>query len=175
MYQCVSCTVNLCNCKLLTQCNLTTCHNFFLIAVIVVSRSNLSTIGHLTAQSSNRNNRTMFETCSKLTIKTPGQYHLTSLLCLYFSVYIHVSQLVYFLYWVPWTCHYLLGRCLPFVRRCSVIKSVLKNFTKFTGKHLCQCLFFNKVTVLRPATLFKKKLWHGCFPVNFVKLWRAPF
>ena len=24
-------------------------------------------------------------------------------------------------------------------------KDVLRNFTKFTGKHLCQCLFFNKV------------------------------
>ena len=28
-------------------------------------------------------------------------------------------------------------------RRCSVKKGVLKNFTKFTGKHLCQSLFFN--------------------------------
>ena len=27
---------------------------------------------------------------------------------------------------------------------------VLKNFAKFTGKHLCQCLFFNKVASLRP-------------------------
>ena len=25
-------------------------------------------------------------------------------------------------------------------------KRVLRNFTKFTGKHLCQSLFFNKVT-----------------------------
>ena len=25
-------------------------------------------------------------------------------------------------------------------------KDVLKNFAKFTGKHLCQSLFFNKVT-----------------------------
>ena len=30
-------------------------------------------------------------------------------------------------------------------RRCSVRKGVLKNFTKFTGKHLCQSLFFDKV------------------------------
>ena len=28
-------------------------------------------------------------------------------------------------------------------------KSVLENFTKFTGKHLCQSLFFNKVAGLR--------------------------
>ena len=26
-------------------------------------------------------------------------------------------------------------------QRCSIKKSVLKNFTKFTGKHLCQSLF----------------------------------
>ena len=27
----------------------------------------------------------------------------------------------------------------------------------------------------RPATLFKKRRWHRCFPVNFVKFLRAPF
>ena len=31
------------------------------------------------------------------------------------------------------------------VQRCFVKKGVLRNFTKFTGKHLCQSLFFNKV------------------------------
>ena len=30
-------------------------------------------------------------------------------------------------------------------RRCSIIKGVLKNLAKFTGRHLCQSLFFNKV------------------------------
>ena len=48
-------------------------------------------------------------------------------------------------------------------------KGVLKNLTKFKGKHLCQRLFFNKV-----ATLLKKRLWHRCFPVNFVKFLRTP-
>ena len=57
------------------------------------------------------------------------------------------------------------------VRRCSG-KNV---FTKFTGKHLCQSLFFNKVVGLGLATLFKKRLWHRCFPVNFVKFLRPPF
>ena len=28
---------------------------------------------------------------------------------------------------------------------------------------------------LRPATLLKRRLWHGCFPVNFVKFLRTPF
>ena len=30
-------------------------------------------------------------------------------------------------------------------RRCSVRKDVLRNFGKFSGKHLCQSLFFNKI------------------------------
>ena len=54
-------------------------------------------------------------------------------------------------------------------------KSVLRNFTQFTGKHLCLSLSFNKVAVLRPATLLKKKLWYRCLPLNFVKLLRTPF
>ena len=54
-------------------------------------------------------------------------------------------------------------------------KGVLRNLTKFTGKHLCQSLFLNKVAGLRPATLLKKRLWYKCFPVNFVKFLRTPF
>ena len=46
-------------------------------------------------------------------------------------------------------------------------KGVLKNYLKFTGKHLCQNLFFNKAAGLRPATLFKKRLWHRCLSMNF--------
>ena len=59
--------------------------------------------------------------------------------------------------------------------RCSVKKSVFRNFAQITGKHLCQSLFFDKVPALRPATLLKKRLWHRCFPVNFVKFLRTPF
>ena len=54
-------------------------------------------------------------------------------------------------------------------------KGVHRNFAKFTGKHLCQSLFFDKVAILRPATLLKKRLWHRCFPVNFAKFLRTPF
>ena len=60
-------------------------------------------------------------------------------------------------------------------------KGVLKNFTKFTGKYLCQSLFFNKVVRLRPETLsegcnfIKKRLWHKCFLVNFQKYLRTLF
>ena len=56
-------------------------------------------------------------------------------------------------------------------------EGVLKNFTNFTGKHLCQSLFFNKFVDLKPATatLLKKRLWKRYFPVNFVKFLRAIF
>ena len=40
-------------------------------------------------------------------------------------------------------------------QRCSVKKGVLINFAKFTGKYLCQSLFFNKVA--RAACNFIKK------------------
>ena len=42
-------------------------------------------------------------------------------------------------------------------------KGALKNFAKFTGKHLCRISFL------------KKRLWHSCFPVNFAKFLRPPF
>ena len=54
-------------------------------------------------------------------------------------------------------------------------KSVLKSFTKSTGKHMCQSLFINKVAGLRPANLLIERLWHRCFLVNFVKFLRTPF
>ena len=44
---------------------------------------------------------------------------------------------------------------------------VLRNFAKFTVKYQCQSLLFNKVAGLR--------LWHRCFPVNFVKFLRPSF
>ena len=46
-------------------------------------------------------------------------------------------------------------------RWCSVKKGVLRNFARFTGRHLCQSLFLNS--------------WHRCFPVNFAKFLRTPF
>ena len=37
--------------------------------------------------------------------------------------------------------------------RCSVKKGVFKNFAKFTGKQLCQSLFFNKAAGLGLHTI----------------------
>ena len=53
-------------------------------------------------------------------------------------------------------------------RRCSVRKGVLRNLAKFTGKHLCQSLFFNKY-----KNVLKRGLWQGCFRVNFAILLRT--
>ena len=53
-------------------------------------------------------------------------------------------------------------------------KGVLRYFAIFTGKHLCQSLFFNKIAGLRPATLLTKKPWHRCFSVNFATFLRTP-
>ena len=49
------------------------------------------------------------------------------------------------------------------------------NFTKFAEKYRCRSLFFNKIADLRTATLLYRRLWDGCFPVNFAKVLRAPF
>ena len=53
-------------------------------------------------------------------------------------------------------------------------KDVLRNFEKFTGKQLCQSLFFNKVVGLRTVTLLKKRFWYRCFRVNFSKFLKTP-
>ena len=53
-------------------------------------------------------------------------------------------------------------------------KGVLKNFSKLTRKHLRRSLFLNKIAGLRLLILLKKRLWHKCFPVNFVKYLRIP-
>ena len=47
--------------------------------------------------------------------------------------------------------------------RCSMKKAVLRNFAKFTGKHLCQSLFLKKVAILRPATFLKRDPGTGVF------------
>ena len=74
----------------------------------------------------------------------------------------------------PWITQ-MLWRCRSSHQSCSMKKGVLRNFAKFTGNHLCQSLFFNKVAGLRPTTLSKKRLWHRCFPVSLTKFLRTPF
>ena len=57
-------------------------------------------------------------------------------------------------------------------RKCSERKGILSNIVKFTARHLCQSLFFNKVVGF---SLWKERLWHRRLHVNFVKFLRTPF
>ena len=54
--------------------------------------------------------------------------------------------------------------------RCE--KSVLRNFAKFTGKHLCQNLFFNKVAGLRfkACNFIKKETLAQVFSCEFCEI-----
>ena len=58
-------------------------------------------------------------------------------------------------------------------RMCSVRKGVLRNFSTFTGKHLCQGPFFNKVRP-QPATLLKKRLAQ-VFSCEFWEIFKNTF
>ena len=51
-------------------------------------------------------------------------------------------------------------------------KVILKNFAKFTGKHLCQSHFFNKVAGLRPV---KKETLALVFSCEFCEISRNTF
>ena len=57
-------------------------------------------------------------------------------------------------------------------RRCSLRKDILRNFAKFTGKHLCHGLFMSEP---KACTFIKKRLWQSCFPGNFAKFLKTPF
>ena len=59
-------------------------------------------------------------------------------------------------------------------QRCSIKKGILKNFAKFTGKHLCQSLFFNKV-VEQNFNLFKKETLAQVFSCEFCKFFKSIF
>ena len=54
-------------------------------------------------------------------------------------------------------------------------KGVLRNFAEFTGKRLCQSLFFNKVTGLRPAALLKKEALAQAFSFEFYETSKNTF
>ena len=54
-------------------------------------------------------------------------------------------------------------------------KRVLRNFAKFTGKYICQRLFFNKVAALRPATLLKKESLAQMFSCKFCEISKNTF
>ena len=46
-----------------------------------------------------------------------------------------------------------------------------RNFAKFTGKHLCQGLFFNKVTAFRPIIKQQVVVYQIQPSLNFIYLY----
>ena len=54
-------------------------------------------------------------------------------------------------------------------RRCSIKKAVLKNFTIFTGKHLCWSLFLTKLQACNfiPKRFFPNRLSTWIFVIHF--------
>ena len=52
-------------------------------------------------------------------------------------------------------------------------KSIIKNFSSFTGKHLCCGVFFNKVTGLLASSFNKKIVHHRFLHVNIRKFLRT--
>ena len=63
------------------------------------------------------------------------------------------------------------------VPRCSVKKVFLEISQNSQEKTCTRVSFLIKLQAsgLRPATLLKKRLWHRCFPMNFVKFLRTAF
>ena len=54
-------------------------------------------------------------------------------------------------------------------------KGALKNFAKFTGKHLCQGLLFDRVASLMHATLLKKETLEQVFSCRFCEFFKNIF
>ena len=59
-------------------------------------------------------------------------------------------------------------------QRCSIKKGVLKNFTKFTGKRLCQSIFFNKV-IKKFLKFIKKETLAQVFSCEFCEIFKNTF
>ena len=90
-------------------------------------------------------------------------------------------------YWTKKSTYAMLIKLRSSHQRCSMKKDVLRNFTKFTGKHLCQSLFFNKVAGLLQTlaqvfsckfceisknTFFTEYIWMTASK-NFRFIWRC--
>ena len=58
----------------------------------------------------------------------------------------------------------------PLVMFC--LKSVFESFAKFTKKHLCRSISFDKVAGFRPTTLLKKRRRHMHFSVNLCEIFQ---
>ena len=85
-------------------------------------------------------------------------YLFLCLSIIYVFLYLYIQYLVKELKSKVHKCYSKASNIRSSHRRCSVKVGVLKNFTKFTGKHMSLNLFVSKVAGLRTATLAKKRL-----------------
>ena len=67
-------------------------------------------------------------------------------------------------------CAYVFLLIEAAVRRCFVKKVLLEIFAKFTGKHLCQGLFLDKVAGLEVCNFSKKETLVQVFSCEFCEI-----
>ena len=88
---------------------------------------------------------------------------------IYMCVWVYMYECYIYLYFI-YLFIYLLNK---YIELNSVRKgAALRNSAKFTGKHLCQRLFFNRPEA---CNFIKKRLWRRSFPVSFAKFLRTSF
>ena len=81
-------------------------------------------------------------------------------------MYLYIFSLEYLFMVRLWIC-----KCRSFQE--LLFTDILQNFAKFTLKHLCRSLIFDKVADRRPANSVKKRVRHWYFSVNSVKFSRT--
>ena len=111
-----------------------------------LSSKSTNSLNHISRYSTNRSShrrRSVRKGVLRNFVKFIGKHLCQSL---YFNKVACLTLLKYRLWhkYFPVTFPKFRGRH----RRCSVKKGALRNFAKFTGKHLCQGLLFNKVAGL---------------------------
>ena len=65
--------------------------------------------------------------------------------------------------------------CRSSHRWSSIKKVLLKIMENSLENSSARVSFLKNFAGLKPATLFKKRLWHSCFPVSFAKFLRTDF
>ena len=71
---------------------------------------------------------------------------------------------------------YITTKFMPEIQFRSSHSEVFLEISPNSPENTCtRVFFFNKVAGVRPATLFKKRIWHRCCHVNFTKFLRTPF
>ena len=70
-------------------------------------------------------------------------------------------------------------KCIFFSRsshhRCTIVKGVILNFAKFTGKHLCQVSFFKIKLQVSACNFIKKETLAQVFSCEFCEIFKSIF